>query len=261
MQKVEKLLAQETVDHEYLSIDGLSSFTTASARFVLGSSSRALQEERVCAVQAISGTGALRLGGEFLKRFYPASQTVYVSDPTWGNHFNIFKESGLTPKTYRYFDKSLNGISMDAFTADLKSMPEHSIVVLHACAHNPTGADPTQEQWNTIADIFVERKLFPFFDSAYQGFATGDVDRDAYAVRLFESRGLELFIGQSYSKNFGLYNERAGCITAVALDADAAKRMRSQFKVIVRAMYSNPPNHGARIVSKIMNDPELYQEW
>ncbi|KJE89550.1 aspartate aminotransferase P1 [Capsaspora owczarzaki ATCC 30864] len=261
VRQTELRIAETQHDHEYLSIDGLADFTNASARFVLGHDSKDMAEGRVCAVQAISGTGALRLGGEFLRRFYTPSQTIYVSDPTWSNHFSLFKEAGLTVKTYRYFDKATKGVAFTQFVEDLNAMPEGSIVLLHACAHNPTGADPSREQWAQLADLFIARKLFPFFDSAYQGFATGDVDNDAYAVRLFAARGIELFIGQSYSKNFGLYNERAGCITAVAADKDAAQRMRSQFKLIVRAMFSNPPNHGARIVGTILNSPELYKDW
>ena len=265
VKKAETALAEdicaETINHEYLTPVGLDTFSAAATSMLLGADSPALKENRAFGAQALSGTGALRNGAELLQR--NLGRTVfYVSDPTWGNHNSIFLKSGFTEaRKYRYFDKATCGFDFEGMIEDLKNAPEGAVIILHACAHNPTGVDPTQEQWAQIADVIQEKKLFPFFDSAYQGFASGCLDKDAWTVRYFVSRGFELFCAQSFSKNFGLYNERAGNLTFVFNDAAAVEPVRSQITLIIRAMYSNPPAHGARIVDKVLNDEALYAEW
>jgi len=265
VKKAEKLLAekteQEAINHEYLPVLGLESFTTAATKMLLGDSSAAISEGRAFGVQSLSGTGAIRNGAEFLNRILGYS-TVYHSDPTWGNHGKVFKNAGFTDvKTYRYWDPTTKGLDFAGLIGDLEAAPEKSVIILHAVAHNPTGVDPTKEQWTQIADLIQRKKLFPFLDCAYQGFASGDLDTDAWAVRYFESRGIEFFCSQSFAKNFGLYNERAGNLTVVMNDPANVINFKSQMTLIIRAMYSNPPAHGARIVDTVLNDPELYQEW
>lgn len=265
--KVEKQLsdqiADKTLNHEYLSIDGLTSFTDAACRLVLGAESPAIAENRVCGAQGISGTGSLRLGMQFLKKFY-SSEVIYVSKPTWGNHKKMLLATGYKEgniKEYRYFDSATKSLDFEGICADLENAPENAVILLHACAHNPTGVDPSQEQWKTISEIMKRRHLFPLIDIAYQGFVTGDPDEDAWAVRHFVSEGFEALIAQSFAKNFGLYNERCGNLCVVTTDNDTAERIRSQLKAIIRPMWSNPPNHGARIVATILNNPALTTEW
>ncbi len=240
---------------------GLEPFYSGATAMLLGRDSPAVKDGRAFGLQSLSGTGALRNGAEFLHRQLGLS-TYYVSDPTWGNHNLIFKNAGFTDgRKYRYWDASSRALNFDGMIEDLKAAPERSVVILHACAHNPTGIDPTKEQWNIIADVIAERKLFPFFDCAYQGFASGDLDKDAWSVRNFLDRGFEFFCAQSFSKNFGLYNERAGNLTVVVKDASVAANFRSQITLLIRANYSNPPAHGARIVDMVLRDPALYDEW
>jgi aspartate aminotransferase len=263
VRKVENLLAQDTkLNKEYLPIDGLAAFNDLSARLLFGNDSPALAQHKVATVQAISGTGALRLGAEFIRRFLPAGTPVYISNPTWGNHPAIFKDAGVTDvRQYRYFKDDTRSLDLEGMLADLKGAPQGSVILLHTCAHNPTGVDPTLEEWEKILDVLQERGHLGFFDTAYQGFATGDLDRDAAPPRMAVARGLEIFASQSYSKNFGLYGERVGALNVVCKDKATADAVRSQLKVIVRPMYSNPPVHGARLVATILGDRQLYEEW
>ena len=259
--KLAKDIENETINHEYLPVLGSETFAAASTAMLLGEDSPALKEGRAFGAQALSGTGALRNGAEFLKR-QMGCDTVLMSDPTWGNHGLIFKNAGFTDaRKYRYWDGETRALNFEGMLEDIGAAPPNSVVILHACAHNPTGVDPTQEQWAKIADLIKEKRLFPFFDCAYQGFASGDLDKDAWAVRYFVERGFELFCSQSYSKNFGLYNERAGNLTVVVNSPDVVANFRSQLTLIVRAMYSNPPAHGCRIVDTVLKDPALYAEW
>ena len=186
---------------------------------------------------------------------------VYLSNPTWGNHKNIFADAHVETRSYRYFDKETVGLDFEGLMADLDAAPAGAVVLLHGCAHNPTGVDPTKAQWEQIADLCQHKGLLPFFDVAYQGFASGSLDEDAFAPRLFESRGIEFICAQSYSKNLGLYGERVGALNFVLADAQSAGRVLSQVKRLARAMYSNPPVHGARIVATVIGDPELYAAW
>lgn len=262
VRKVEQQIVNSgKFNKEYIPIDGLPEFTKAAAKLILGEDSKALKEKRVAVVQSISGTGALRIGAELIRKFFPPNTTVLISDPTWGNHQNIFKHANIPYKNYRYFNSATNGLDFEGLIADLKAADEGSVVILHACAHNPTGVDPSHEQWQAIIEVFRERKLFPFFDSAYQGFASGSLEADAYAIRLFDSLGFEFFLAQSFAKNMGLYGERVGGFYAVTSTASEATRVLSQVKVIVRSLYSSPPSHGARIAATILNDTELLNEW
>lgn len=217
----------------------------------------------------MSGTGAVHLGALFLSRFYntptPEGKAVYLSNPTWANHNQIFSNVHLPIKTYPYFSKETKGLDYDGFVKTLNEASEGSIIVLHACAHNPTGVDATKEQWKEIAQIMKRKAHFPFFDCAYQGFASGDLNKDAWAIRHFIDLGFELVVAQSYAKNFGLYGERAGCFHFVAGPASDAKdttaRVGSQLAILQRSEISNPPAFGARVASQILNDPKLFSEW
>ncbi|KAF3907936.1 hypothetical protein ABW21_db0205031 [Orbilia brochopaga] len=256
-----------SLNNEYLPIAGLASLTSAAAKLVLGGDSPAIAEKRVVSFQTISGTGACHLGALFLAKFYPrpASQSIYVSDPTWVNHHQIFGNVGLPIKKYPYFAKDICGLDWTGLTSALDSAEPGSVILLHACAHNPTGVDPTQEQWKTIAEIMKRRKLFPFFDTAYQGFASGDLAKDAWAIQYFVEQGFELVIAQSFAKNFGLYGQRAGCFHFVAAPGshaeDVTKRVGSQLAILQRSEISNPPIYGARIASTVLNDTTLFKEW
>jgi aspartate aminotransferase len=207
----------------------------------------------------------VHLGALFLKHFYPGKPTVYFSNPTWANHNQIFSNVGLPIATYPYFSKETKGLDFAGMKKTISEAPDHSIILLHACAHNPTGVDPTQEQWKEIASIVRQKSHFPFFDCAYQGFASGDLAKDAWAVRYFLEEGFEMCVAQSFAKNFGLYGERAGCfhfITGPDSDAQATiGRIASQLTVLQRSEISNPPAYGARIVELILNDEALFAEW
>jgi len=265
VKKAESILAtqveEEKINHEYFPVLGLEGFTKAATKMLLGEDSPALAENRAFGIQCLSGTGSLRIGAEFLKRIM-GCDTVYISAPTWGNHNLLFKYTGYSQiRTYRYWNADKKGMDWDGLCEDLGAAPAKSVIILHACAHNPTGLDPTKEQWEKIAEICRANQLFPFFDCAYQGFASGCLDTDAWAVRYFVSKGFELFCSQSFSKNFGLYNERTGNLTVVTGRAENMDNIKSQMTLIVRAMVSNPPAHGARIVETVLSDPALYEEW
>lgn len=257
------LLNDDTLDHEYLPILGLAEYTTAAARLILGSDSPAIKENRVVSAQTISGTGANHLGGLFLSRFYGfnGDKKIYLSDPTWANHQAIFRNVGIEPVDYPYYDPKTIGLDLGGFMNALKTAPERSVFLLHACAHNPTGVDPTQEEWKVIADAIVEGQHYAFFDCAYQGFASGDLDNDAFAVRYFVSRGVPMLVCQSFAKNAGLYGERVGALHVITRDEDSAGRVRSQLSVLTRSEISNPPSHGARLMSLILTHDVLYGEW
>lgn len=256
----EKIYAAKQ-DKEYLPITGLADFTKLAAKLAYGEDSQVLADGLVATTQSISGTGALRVGGAFLGKHYPGVKTIYLPTPSWGNHTPIFRDSGLEVKGYRYFDKKTVGLDFAGLKEDLKAAPEKSIVLLHACAHNPTGIDPTEAQWAEISDIVKERQLFPFFDMAYQGFASGDTVKDAFAVRHFIKEGHQIALAQSFAKNMGLYGERVGLFSLTTSSKEEKARVDSQIKIVVRPMYSNPPLHGARIASTILSDPKLNATW
>ncbi|XP_022082242.1 aspartate aminotransferase, mitochondrial-like isoform X2 [Acanthaster planci] len=261
VRKAEAKIAASNMDHEYLGITGLPEFTKASARLAFGEDSEVISSGRNVTVQGVSGTGSLRIGGNYLARFFPGIKSIYLPTPSWGNHTPIFRDSGLEVKSYRYYDKNTCGFDAAGAMEDISKIPEKSIIILHACAHNPTGVDPKPEQWEELSRIIKDRQLFPFFDMAYQGFASGDPARDAWGLRHFIAEGHTLALSQSYAKNMGLYGQRVGGFSLVCADPDEAKRCESQLKIIIRPMYSNPPLNGARIASLIMNTPELNAEW
>lgn len=257
-----KEIQEEKINHEYLPILGHGAYSEAAKQLILGAESLVVKNGVSFGMQCLSGTGALRVGADFLQQQLKCS-VVLVSDPTWGNHNLIFRLAGFAEiKKYRYWDKENRNLNFAGMVEDLKAAPERAVVILHGCAHNPTGIDPSKSQWEQIADIIEEKKLIPFFDCAYQGFASGDLDADAWAVRYFaDERKMELFCAQSFSKNFGLYNERAGNLTVVVKDPCVIANTKSQLTLIARGMYSNPPAHGARVVEKVLNNDALLAEW
>ncbi|KAH8920903.1 hypothetical protein BT69DRAFT_1308919 [Atractiella rhizophila] len=261
VRKAEESIVKAKYDKEYLPITGFGEFTKNAAILAYGKDSTPLKEGRVAITQSISGTGALRIGAAFLSRWYPHAKTVYLPTPSWGNHTPIMKDSGLEVKQYRYYDKKTVGLDFKGLVEDLKAAPSNSIVLLHACAHNPTGVDPTKEQWKEIADLVKEKGHFPFFDMAYQGFASGSVDADAFAPRYFVEQNIPIVLSQSFAKNMGLYGERVGAFSIVTASPEEKARVDSQLKILVRPMYSNPPLHGARIAGTILADQELYGQW
>lgn len=260
VKKAENLMLEKGDNKEYLPIEGLAAFNKVTAELLLGADNPAIHEGRVATVQGLSGTGSLRLAAALIERYFPGAK-VLISSPTWGNHKNIFNDARVPWSEYRYYDPKTVGLDFDGMISDIKAAPAGSFIVLHGCAHNPTGIDPTPEQWEKIADIIQENNHIPFFDVAYQGFASGSLDTDASSVRLFVARGMEVLVAQSYSKNLGLYSERIGAMNFVCASSDAAARVKSQLKRIARPMYSNPPIHGARIVANVVGDPTLFNEW
>lgn len=260
VRKAEEILLKENLDKEYAGITGIPSFTSASAELAYGPDSPVITENRLAITQSISGTGALRIGGAFLERFYPTKK-ILVPTPTWANHAAVFKDSGLEVEKYRYYDSNTISLDIDGLLDDLEKAPDASVVLLHACAHNPTGVDPTPEQWRRISEVVKRKGHFPFFDMAYQGFASGDINKDAYAVRYFVEQGHQIALTQSFAKNMGLYGERTGAFSLVAADSEEKARIESQLKILIRPLYSNPPIHGARIVSTVLNDPALKAQW
>ncbi|XP_061100899.1 aspartate aminotransferase, mitochondrial [Conger conger] len=261
VRKAEAHIAAKQMDKEYLGIVGLGEFNKACAELALGSDNEVLKSGRSVTVQTISGTGSLRVGGNFLSRFHTVARDVYLPKPSWGNHTPIFRDAGLQLKAYTYYDPSTCGFNFKGALDDLSKIPDKSILLLHACAHNPTGVDPKPEQWKELSALAKKKNLLVFFDMAYQGFASGDIDRDAWAVRHFIEQGHNIVLSQSFAKNMGLYGERVGGFTVVCKDAEEAKRVESQLKILIRPMYSNPPMNGARIASTILNTPELRSEW
>ncbi|KAL3989254.1 Aspartate aminotransferase cytoplasmic [Acanthocheilonema viteae] len=260
VREAEKRLAGG-VGHEYLPVLGYEPFCNAAVELILGKDSSIIKAGKAIGVQCLSGTGSLKAGADFLS-FVMKMKTVYISKPTWGNHKLIFERAGFTDiREYCYWDATNRCIDMKNMLADLEAAPENAIVVLHGCAHNPTGMDPTHDQWKQIAEACKKRQLFPFFDLAYQGFASGDLDADAWAVRYFVEQGLEIFCAQSFAKNFGLYNERVGNLTVVVSDPKTLTSFKSQMSLVIRSNWSNPPNHGARIVHMILTSPSMCVQW
>jgi aspartate aminotransferase len=255
----EEQVVASKLNKEYAGITGVPEFTSKAGKLAYGEGSSAL--ERLAITQSISGTGALRIGGTFLSRFFPGAKAIYIPTPSWANHKAVFTDSGLKVEQYRYYDKKTIGLDFEGMLADINAAPEGSAFLFHACAHNPTGVDPTQEQWKEISDVVKQRGHFAFFDMAYQGFASGNVDRDAFALRHFVQEGHNVCLAQSFAKNMGLYGERVGAFSVVAASPEEQKRIDSQIKILVRPMYSNPPIHGARIAAHILGDSKLYPQW
>lgn len=247
------------LDFEYAPITGVASFVSKAQKLAF-KDAKPVVEGRIASTQTLSGTGALRVAGEFLARFY-GTKHIYLPKPTWGNHGAVFKDARLEIGTYSYYNPVTKGVDIENMLTDLMKLPEGSIVLLHACAHNPTGIDPTQDEWRKIAEILKQKKLFPVVDMAYQGFASGDTDRDAFAPRLIANECPSMILCQSFAKSFGLYGQRAGAMHIVCTNPEEMERVLSQIKILIRPMYSNPPLHGARIVDTVIGDSALEAQW
>ncbi len=255
----EEALVKVATPRGYLPIEGIAAFDLAVQKLLFGADSPILAAGRLVTAQALGGTGALKIGADFLKRIDP-NAPVLISDPSWENHRALFEAAGFEVRTYPYYDAGTLGLNFDGMTAALKAAPAGTVVVLHACCHNPTGVDLSPDQWRRVVAIARERRLVPFLDIAYQGFAEG-IDADGTAVRLFADSGLPVFVASSFSKSFSLYGERVGALTIVTSSKDEAARVMSQLKRVIRANYSTPPTHGASIVATVLNDPQLRALW
>ncbi|CCG81192.1 putative Aspartate transaminase [Taphrina deformans PYCC 5710] len=248
-------------NHEYPPIAGRPKFRALAAKCIFGAESPAILEGRVASNQTISGTGANHLAGLFLRTFHPQAN-LYLSSPTWTNHHALYESVGfLHAKDYPYWDAENKVLDIEGMLSCMRSAPEGSIFLLHACAHNPTGVDPSPEQWSLIADAMQEKKHIPLFDSAYQGFASGNLDKDAYSVRLFVERGFELFVCQSFSKNLGIYAERTGALHIVTRDSVSASCVSTQLADLTRSEISCTPAYGAKIAEEVLSDDVLYAQW
>jgi len=254
----EQLQATEDTKN-YMPIDGIPAFNQQVQALLFGTDSAVIAGARAVTVQALGGTGALKVGADFLKRFFPASQ-VWISNPSWENHRALFEAAGFTVNNYPYYDSETHGLDFTAMLNALKALPAQSIVVLHACCHNPTGVDLSKEEWLRVVDLFQTTGLIPFLDFAYQGFSEG-IDADAFAVRAFAEAGVPCLIANSFSKSFALYRERVGALTIVTPSQDEANRVRSQVKRVIRTNYSNPPSHGGQVVAAVLADAGLRARW
>ncbi|KAL6337554.1 hypothetical protein AAG906_037147 [Vitis piasezkii] len=245
---------------ESVSASVSSKLVEESVKLIYGKDADFIKEGRFAGVQALSGTGACRLFAEFQRRFYPQSK-IYLPIPTWSNHHNIWRDAQVPGRTFHYYHPDSKGLHFAALMDDIKNAPDRSFFLLHPCAHNPTGVDPTEEQWREISNLFKVKNHFPFFDMAYQGFASGDLDKDAKAIRIFLEDGHLIGCAQSFAKNMGLYGHRVGCLSVLCVDAKQAVAIKSQLQHITRAMYSSPPVHGILLVSTILSDPHLKELW
>ena len=243
----------------YQPIEGAPAYNTAVQNLLFGKDSELLTAGRVITAQAIGGTGALRIGADYLKRLNPDAK-VYISNPSWENHRALFEAAGFVVEDYAYYDAATRGVNFLGMKADLNKMAPGSVVLLHACCHNPTGADLSDAQWAEVVAICQERGLVPFLDMAYQGFADG-IDADAVAIRAFSGSGLQFFASSSFSKNFSLYGERVGALSIVTASKDESARVLSQVKRVIRTNYSNPPTHGGAVVASVLSSPELRKMW
>lgn len=259
VKKAEAILLEKETTKSYLGIPGTAEYGLAVQQLLFGTDATIISDKRAQTAQAPGGTGALRVAAEFIKRQL-GDMKVWISNPTWANHIGVFAAAGLETASYSYYNAETKDIDFDAALADLANANEGDIVLLHGCCHNPTGIDPVEAQWHQLAALCVEKKLLPMFDFAYQGFAVG-VEEDAQGLRIFAEQCSELLVASSFSKNFGLYNERVGAFTLVGTTAEQAATAFSQVKSIARVIYSNPPAHGAAIVTQILNDEALRNEW
>lgn len=254
----EKYLLSQQITKEYLPIDGDHVYLEEIGRLIFGQSVWEQHRHRICGIQTPGGTAGLRIGGEFLQQ--AVRDEIAVPDPTWPNHLGIFKQCHYKVSLYPYYDLKQHRLNIEAMLEALKKTPPRSIVLFHACCHNPTGADLSEAEWNQVVNIIQEREILPFFDFAYQGLGKG-LEEDAYAIRLFAQRSLEFAVASSYSKNFGLYSERVAALFVVSQNEETSRRILSQLKFFARTTYSNPPQHGAAIVTHILSNPELKHEW
>jgi len=259
VKKAEQRLLEQETSKSYLPMPGAPEYGAAVQQLLFGKGHEVVTGKRAVTAHTPGGTGGLRVAGEFLRKVM-GKERIWVSDPTWANHKGIFQAAGLEIATYPYYDAGKKSLAFDAMRKALGEIPQGEVILLHACCHNPTGMDPDLEQWKKIARVVAERNLLPLFDFAYQGLAEG-LEEDAAGLRCFCAPGRELLVASSFSKNFGLYNERVGALTLVAATPDAAQAAFSHLKLVIRTNYSNPPSHGGGIITTILNDPALRAEW
>ena len=257
--EAEKEVVAKEAPRAYIPIEGPNPYNSAVQNLLFGKDSALIQAGRVVTAECLGGTGALRVGGDFVKRLEPNSPAA-ISSPSWENHRGIFEAAGYTVLDYTYFDPKTRGVDFDGMVKSLESFPVKTLVILHACCHNPTGADLTKDQWKTIISICQQKQLIPFLDIAYQGFADG-IEEDGAAVRMFADSGMSFFVSSSFSKSFSLYGERVGALSIVTQSKEESARVLSQLKRVIRTNYSNPPTHGAAIVATVLNSPKLRQMW
>ena len=259
VKKAEEIIFKEETTKSYLPIVGTPEYGKLVRELVFGKDSEVIASDRARTTQAPGGTGALRIGADFLKQ-QSVTAKIWISDPTWANHFQVFGKAGLETAKYRYYDKNTRALDFEGMKEDLKNAKAGDAVLIHACCHNPSGMDPNATQWEELAKLVADLGLLPFFDFAYQGFGNG-IEEDAFGIRTFLKYNKEILVASSFSKNFGLYNERIGALTVVSADKETADRVFSQVKIAVRANISNPPAHGAKIVTTVLSCPELRAQW
>ncbi len=259
VKKAEAKLLEHEKTKSYLGIAGTADYALAVQKLLFGNDSLIIADKRAHTAQAPGGTGALRIAAEFIKRQI-GDVTIWVSEPTWANHIGIFEAAGLKISRYGYYDEKTKDIDFDTVVSDLEDAKAGDVLLVHGCCHNPTGIDPDNTQWTQLANLCANKQLLPLFDFAYQGFARG-IEEDAEGLRIFTEHCDEILVASSFSKNFGIYNERTGAFTVVAKTADIANTVFSQLKSIIRVIYSNPPAHGGAVVTTILTDEELRAEW
>ncbi|HAS6201456.1 TPA: amino acid aminotransferase [Vibrio vulnificus] len=259
VKKAEAALVETEKTKSYLTIEGTAEYALAVQKLLFGADAELINAQRAKTAQAPGGTGALRVAGEFIKRQL-GNVKIWISNPTWANHHGVFRAAGLETVEYAYYNPETKDKDFAAMLADLEKASAGDVVLLHGCCHNPTGIDPTAQEWEALAKLVADKGLLPLFDFAYQGFAKG-VEEDAQGLRTFAKFNKEILVASSFSKNFGLYNERVGAFTLVAESQEIAETAFSQVKAIIRSIYSNPPAHGSAVVTYILNDAALRAEW
>ena len=259
VQKAEKLMAEAPKARGYLPIDGIAAYDAAVKNLVFGADSEPVKSGRVATVQALGGTGGLKIGADFIRKLNPQAK-VLISDPSWENHRALFTQAGFTVETYPYYNAARRGIDFDGMLTALNMAPAGTVAVLHACCHNPTGYDITPAQWDQVIAAVKARKLVPFLDMAYQGFGHG-IAEDGAVIAKFVDAGIDFFVSTSFSKSFSLYGERVGALSVLCSSKEEADRVLSQLKIVIRTNYSNPPTHGATVVATVLNTPELRALW
>ncbi len=259
VREAERVRLESAPTRGYLPIEGIAGYNAAVQQLLFGKDAALIAQGRIATFECLGGTGALKVGADFLKRLNPDA-TVWISDPSWENHRALFESAGFKVQSYPYYDAASHGVNFDAMLARLGALASGSIVVLHACCHNPTGVDLSPDQWKQVVELLERRALVPFLDCAYQGFGDG-IDADAAAVRLFAQSGMSFFVASSFSKSFSLYGERVGALSIVTAGREETTRVVSQVKRVVRTNYSNPPTHGAAVVTAILTNPELRASW
>ena len=257
--EAETIRVAQHASRGYLPIDGIAAYDQAVQKLLFGNDSPLISAGRVITTQAVGGTGALKIGADFLKQLLP-NAVVAISDPSWENHRALFETAGFPVQNYRYYDAATHDVNRSGMLEDLNALPSGSIIVLHACCHNPTGVDLSLDDWKNVLEVVKAKGHVPFLDMAYQGFGDG-IYEDAFAVRLFAESGLNFFVSSSFSKSFSLYGERVGALSIITESKEESARVLSQVKRVIRTNYSNPPTHGATIVATVLNSPELRAMW